>query len=77
MNAQLEKEISTLALKSAGLQHRANTVLAVGDMLNEAIQLNSAQAKQSAALVEVIKGYENKSADPVGESVQRPAPTAA
>jgi len=69
MEAKLEKEISTLALKSAGLNHRAQTVLAVADMVNEYVQLAAAQQKQIAALVLILRGYEDKSVNPASEAV--------
>jgi len=70
MDAKLEKEISAVALKAAGLNHRAQTLLAVADMLNEFAQLASAQQKQINALVAIVKSYEDKSANPASESVQ-------
>ena len=69
MDAKLERDISTLDLKAAGLHHRAQMMLALADMVNEYVQLTVAQQKQIAALVLLARGYENKSVNPAGEPV--------
>ena len=69
MDTRLEKDVSAVALKAAGLHHRAQTVLAMADLLNEYVQLAAAQQKQIAALVLILRGYEDKSVNPASEAV--------
>jgi len=72
MDAKLEKDISLLALKTAALNHRCQTVLAMADLLNEYAQLTSTQQKIIALMTEKLKAYEDKSVNPAGEPVHRP-----
>ena len=69
MDAKLEKELSVLALKAAGLNHRCQTVLSMADLLSEYAQLTNAQQKIIALMAEKLKAYGDKSVNPAGESV--------
>lgn len=69
MDTLLEKEISGLAIKAAGLTHRCQSVLVIADLLNEYVQLTNAQQKLITTMYVKLNQYEEKSADPIDKPV--------
>lgn len=72
MDATLEKEITVTKLKAAALNHRAQSVLALAELVSEYTQLTLIQQKQIDALVN-----ENKTLEPVSRAIPSPTPTPA
>ena len=72
MDAVLEKEITVTKLKAVALNHRAQSVLALAELVSEYVQLTTIQQKQIDALLN-----ENKSLEPVSRAVPSPTPTPA
>lgn len=71
MDAAVEKEITVTKLKAAALNHRAQSVLALAELVSEYAQLTTIQQKQIDTLVN-----ENKSLEPVSRTVSNPTPEA-
>jgi hypothetical protein len=72
MDAALEKEIAVTKLKAAALNQRANTVLALAEMVSEYGQLTTILLKQSDTMHAKLKAYEEKSVEPASGAVQNP-----
>ena len=75
MDAQLEKEIAGMRIKSAGLNQRCVTLIAAVDLLHEYVQLTSQQARLVENLCSKLKAYEDKSVEPAGGPVRETPPT--
>lgn len=72
MNAALEKDLAVTKLKALALNHRAQTVLILSEIISEYAQLTTIQQKHIDALVN-----ENKTLEPVNRPVSNtPSPTA-
>lgn len=72
MDASLEKDINVTKLKAAALNNRAQSVLAMADLVSEYAQLSTIQQKLIDAVVTKLKGYEDKSVEPASATVPRP-----
>lgn len=84
MDSAFEKEISVTKLKAAALNHRAQTALALAEIVNEYVQLAAIQNRQIDALQgELVRlraeyaAYEEKSAQPISPAVPEQASPAA
>jgi hypothetical protein len=76
MDAQIEKDILVTRLKAAALNNRADSLLAMAEVVNEYRQLTGIQQKQIDALQATIKAYEEKSVEPASPTISSPAPAA-
>lgn len=72
MDAALEKDITVTKLKAAALNNRAQSVLALAELVSEYAQLTTIQQKVIDTLVVKIKGYEDKSVEPASGTVPKP-----
>jgi hypothetical protein len=72
MDAALEKEITVTKMKAAALNHRAQSVLALAELVSEYVQLTTIQQKQIDALAN-----ENKTLEPISRAIPNPTPTPA
>jgi len=76
MDAQIEKELVVTRLKAAALNNRAESLLALAEIVNEYRQLTAIQQKQIDALQAKVKAYEDKSVEPVSPAIPSPAQAA-